>query len=89
LLRQTGSLVRVPARDASSPTAFLGEIGLTGDCRLTSGWSLRGGYRLLWIDGVALATDQVAASDFVFHRGMAPHGGAFYHGAFAGLQYVR
>lgn len=81
--------VSVAARDSASRTAFLGEIGLTGDYRLAPRWSLRGGYRLLWIDGVALATDQVAASDFVFHRGIAPEGDAFYHGAFAGLQYVR
>jgi hypothetical protein len=44
---------------------------------------------MLWIDGVALATDQVAASDFVFARGLDPTGDVFYHGAFGGVQYVR
>lgn len=82
-------VVAVAARGSGSQTAFLGEIGLLGDCCLTSRWSLRGGYRLLWIDGVALATDQVAASDFVSNRGMNTIGDAFYHGAFVGIQYVR
>lgn len=82
-------VVTVPAHDSASRTAFLGEIGLMADYRLTSRWSLRGGYRLLWIDGVALATEQVAASDFVLNRGMNTSGDAFYQGAFVGVQYVR
>jgi hypothetical protein len=34
-------------------------------------------------------TDQVAASDFIFDRGINTSGNAFYHGAFVGLQDVR
>jgi hypothetical protein len=82
-------LVAFPARGIASETAFIGEFGFTGNYRLTDHLSVRGGYRLLWIDGVALATDQVAASDFVFARGIDTTGDAFYHGAFVGLQYVR
>ena len=67
----------------------MGEIGIAGDYRLTDRWSVRGGYRLIWIDRVALATDQLAASDFVFARGIDPTGDVFYHGAFVGLHYVR
>ena len=52
-------------------------------CRLRSS----GLYRLLWVDGVALATDQMAASDFLFASGINATGDAFYHGAFVGLQY--
>lgn len=63
--------------------------GIAGDYLLTDRWSVRGGDRLLWIDGVALATDQVAASDFAFDRGTDPTGDVFYHGAFVGMHYVR
>jgi hypothetical protein len=73
----------------TTSTAFIGELGVTGACRLTEQLSFRGGYRLLWIDGVALATDQVAVSDFLTHTGIDTSGDAFYHGAFVGLQYVR
>jgi hypothetical protein len=78
-----------PASDSASETAFIGELGLTGNYRLTDHLSFRGGYRLLWIDRVALAADQVPASNFLFSNGIDATGDAFYHGAFVGLQYVR
>jgi hypothetical protein len=70
-------------------TAFIGELGVTGLCQLTERLSFRGGYRLLWIDGVALATDQVAVSDFLAQTGLDASGDAFYHGVFLGLEYAR
>lgn len=76
------------ARGRTTSTAFVGELGVTGICRLTERLALRGGYRLLWIDGVALATDQVAVSDFLAHTGIDASGDAFYHGAFVGLEYA-
>ncbi len=79
----------VHARGTAIPTAFVGEIGLSANYCFTDRLSLRGGYRLLWVDGVALATDQVAVSDFIFGGGIRASGDAFYHGAFIGLQYVR
>lgn len=82
-------VVTLPAGDKASATAFLGEMSLAATYRLTERVSLTGGYRLLWIDGVALATDQVADSNFVFHRGISVSGDAFYHGAVMGLQYQR
>jgi hypothetical protein len=82
-------VVTLPAGDKASSTAFLGEMSLAAAYRLTARVSLTGGYRLLWIDGVALATDQVAVSDFVLSRGISTGGDAFYHGGFVGLQYAR
>jgi hypothetical protein len=90
---QDSSLVTLAAGEAAggatSVTAFIGELGLTGVCRLTEHLSLRGGYRLLWIDGVALATNQVTATDFISHFDPHACGEALYHGAFAGLEYAR
>jgi hypothetical protein len=80
-------LVTLPAIGGDSRTAFIGEIGITGSCQLTDRLAVRGGYRLLWIDGVALASDQLSVSDFANNRGFDRSGTAFYHGAFAGLEY--
>ncbi len=80
------SLVTLPANGRGDHTAFVGEVGVTGTCHVTDHLSLRGGYRLLWINGVALASDQLPVSDFANNSGFTSSGGAFYHGAFAGLE---
>lgn len=80
-------VVTLPAQGARGTTAFVGEVGLSASYGFTERFSVRGGYRLLWVDGVALATDQLAASDFLFASGINATGDAFYHGAFVGLQY--
>ena len=54
--------------------------------QLTDHLALRGGYRLLWLDGVALASDQLAVSDFANGSGFNDSGNVFYHGAFAGFE---
>jgi hypothetical protein len=71
-----------------SPVAFLGELGVAADYRLSERWSLQLGYQLLWIDQVALATEQIAASNFVTGQGIDATGDTFYHGANVGLQFV-
>ena len=81
----TGS-VMLPANGTGSHTAFLGEIGMIGSLKVTNHFKLRGGYRLLWLDGVAQAFQQLAASDFANGTGFNNSGEAFYQGAFAGLE---
>lgn len=76
------------ATDARTAAAFLGELELVGKYRITERLSLLGGYRLMWIDGLALAPEQLAASDG-FGGGIDTSGEAFFHGALVGLQYVR
>jgi hypothetical protein len=69
-------------------TTFAGELAFTEVYQLNCHWSLRGGYQLLWLQGVALASDQVAVSDPV--RGTATvntNGAPFYHGAVFGLEF--
>lgn len=84
-----GGAALPPVSDAASEIAFIGELGVIGSYGLTDHLSVRGGYRLLWIDQVALATEQVAVSDFTSLRGIDATGDAFYHGVFVGLEYVR
>lgn len=73
-------------RDASD-VAFVGDIGVNLSYRVTRHLSLMGGYQLLWVNGVALASDQSAYTlqqldvDVV-----TTQGDVFYHGALTGAQ---
>jgi len=71
--------------------AFLGEIALTGTLQLTEHLAARGGYQLIWVDQVALASDQLGVNAFQIDpmtalRGIDATGAPFYHGALAGLE---
>jgi hypothetical protein len=67
--------------------SFVGEIGLVGTYRLTDRIALRGGYQLLWIEGVAMAPDQFAAvAPAPNTMAIKTDGGVFYHGAIAALE---
>ena len=68
-------------------TAATGEIGLTAIFQVTCNLSARLGYQAMWIDGVAIASDQV---EFVNTANAKPYMGGtlFYHGATAGLEYA-
>ncbi len=69
--------------------AFVGEIDLTGVYRMSKNWSLRGGYRVLWVEGVAQASDQVAVSNPVAAAASVSFKGSpFYDGAFLGLEFA-
>jgi hypothetical protein len=66
--------------------AFVGELNLSLNYRLTDVWSVRGGYNVLWIEGVALAPDQL---DFTrvpaSGTDLNVNGGVFAHGAHVGV----
>lgn len=88
------TLFLTPTGDASkaskSHVAFVGETGIQGVCHLTQGLAIRAGYQLLWVEGVALASDQVSVSDPHYHTATVDTtGSVFYHGAFAGLEFRR
>jgi hypothetical protein len=72
----------------STVTAFVGEINISGIYRLTDVWSAKAGYNVIWIEGVALAADQL---DFNFATSpsgnqLYPHGGLLLHGVNLGLE---
>jgi hypothetical protein len=84
-------VVTLASGRTTSMTSFIGELALTGRYRWTDAIALRGGYRLLWVDQLALGTDQVAVTAFVPPnlapgRGIDRSGDLFFHGAFAGLE---
>jgi hypothetical protein len=80
--------VRPTVSSSGGGVAFVGELGLSALYRLTDVWNLRAGYNVMWIEGLALAPDQL---DFNFasspsgnqlHNG----GGMFLHGVNVGLE---
>ena len=80
--------VRPTVTGRGAQAAFVGEINLSAIYQLTKTWNIRAGYNLLWIDGVALAPNQL---DFTYNlpttgRQLNTDGGVFYHGASIGLE---
>ena len=66
--------------------AFVGQIGVGLTRHLGYGLKLRGGYELLWIDGLTLAAEQLGAG------GLAPmntNGETLYDGGYLGLEWTR
>ena len=69
-------------------TVFVGDVALTGVYQLNNCWSVRGGYQLLWIDGVALAPNQLDGIDISTGAGAVDTDStAFYHGFTIGAEY--
>jgi hypothetical protein len=58
---------------------------------VTERLSLRGGYQLLWIDEIALATEQASVNSADFTTAITAldsSASLFYHGANAGMEYA-
>jgi hypothetical protein len=81
-----GSPIFTPVNQRDNNTAFLGEIGLVGVYQLTDAIAIRGGYQLLWLDGAALASEQVRTSNVLTGTGAYVHGDVFFHGALVGVE---
>lgn len=80
-------LIRDHRSASDEKIAFVGELSLTGIYQLNCVWGLRAGYNLMWVEGVALAPDQL---DFTNTQtsGTAINldGSLFVHGLSAGLE---
>lgn len=73
---------------AGDDTVFVGDLALTGVYQWNKWWSIRGGYQLLWIDGVALAPNQLDNVDIGTGLGTVDTGNtAFYHGFTLAAEY--
>jgi hypothetical protein len=70
-----------------TPLAFVGDIGLNASLRLTEHILVRAGYQLLWVDGVALASDQFGVPrPSETSIAIDSTGGVFFHGATLGVE---
>ncbi|TWT55359.1 BBP7 family outer membrane beta-barrel protein [Allorhodopirellula solitaria] len=74
--------------DFEDSVAFAGEWTLQGNYKLTDQWSVDIGYQLLWLDGVAEGTEQLAASNPFTNSGIDTDGDAFYQGFLVGIDYA-
>lgn len=66
--------------------SFVGELGVVGTYNLTDYLKLRAGYQVMWIEGLALAPDQISGTNFLGASPVNNHGGVFLHGAVVGLE---
>lgn len=69
--------------------SFVGEVGLSVAWKLHRLFTLRGGYELMWIHGLALGPEQSVAVDLAEpHSGIFTSGNALYQGAVATVEFV-
>jgi hypothetical protein len=67
---------------------FMGEAGVVATYALTKRLALRASAQAIWLEGVALAPEQIGANDFFGQTAYADtHGGVFYYGGGAGVEY--
>lgn len=87
--QSTSSSVLGPAvRHEHTHVAYSGELALNLTYRLTERLFLRGGYRLLGVGAIALAPDQVAASDLSTGRAAIHLNSTLFDGGHVGIQYL-
>ncbi len=80
--------LRPTTSTAGDNVAFVSQINLSAIYRLTDIWSVKAGYNVIWIEGLALAPDQL---DFNFASSPSGNqltntGGLFLQGANVGLE---
>jgi hypothetical protein len=66
--------------------AFVGDFNLTAIYQLSRCWGLRAGYNLIWMEGVALAADQLNFTNDGSPATLVDGGGVLLHGANVGLE---
>ena len=86
---QTTTFTPVPAQGISDTDfAFLSELGVSTTLHMNSTWSIVAGYQVMWIEGVALAPDQIPNMSDA-NTGLVPAqldmSGVFYQGGFISL----
>jgi hypothetical protein len=68
-------------------TAFVGDLSFAAVFQITDHLALRGGYQLLWLSGVAVASEQIHRLNLADGDvGTNTSHGTFYHGALVGLE---
>jgi hypothetical protein len=77
---------------ATNQASFVGELGVMGTYRWTESVLFRLGYNVMWIDDIALATEQIAVNEFrqiptiPDIETVNAEGSLFYHGVTFGVE---
>ena len=82
-----GNNVAIRTAEADdTKAAFVGELHANVRVPITCSWHLQAGYHLLWLEGVALAPDQLDFTNTpLSSTSINTDGGAFFHGATVGV----
>jgi hypothetical protein len=79
-----GNVYQITGETTKGQTAFVGDLNFSAGLHLTDIWSVRAGYNLLWIDGVALAPQHLFS--LPVRTPFQPDDNIFLHGANIGLE---
>jgi Putative beta barrel porin-7 (BBP7) len=80
-------LLRGERRASGGQVAFVGDINLSGIYQLSDTWDLRAGYNVVWIEGVALAPNQLDFTDTATSgTNLHAASGLFLHGVNFGVE---
>ena len=93
--RQRGQLISLAsppvvfgAEGGADAVAFHAELGVIGKFRLSPNVNLVTSYRTIFIDGLALASEQLAATDFLTKSGYHSNGSVLLQAVTVGLEVV-
>jgi len=87
--QRTRSSLPVPAVAASGKKPLLvGEIEFLLAYRLSERWKVRGSYKLVGLGGVALAPDQIVATDLSTGRAAVHYNSLLLDGGLLGVEYI-
>jgi hypothetical protein len=79
------SVIGPPAGASRTTLAYSGEFAIAAGYRITHCVDIRAGYQLLGIGAVALAPDQLVATDLIAHTAGMRYNTLIAHGGFIGL----
>jgi hypothetical protein len=84
-----GSLGEFDAHAEGKHPTFVGEAGLVATYQFGRHAMLRGGYQMMYVDGVALASRQISSTDLLATQFAAIEtaGSVLYHGANVGVEF--
>ncbi|HUE71701.1 MAG TPA: hypothetical protein VMP01_12515 [Pirellulaceae bacterium] len=78
---------------AGDRTAFVGDLLLTANWQMTPSWSIRAGYQAIFVHGVAISADNLAANAALLDAGepvdLDDRGEVVYHGPVLGVMWAR
>lgn len=77
--------------DSTTDVAFVGELNLSAAYHVTQHLALRGGYMVLWLENVGLASDVAATTVQTVGGTSSPartDGSLWYHGATVAVEYI-
>lgn len=80
--------VTFPASGSATDLAFQAEFAVHGKFRLSSCANIIASYRAMYIDGLALAPQQLAATDFLTGSGYHNNSSLLLHGVTVGVEFV-